>query len=68
MISSLRPVVTPDDRYGMSKYWAGVVPAVLGGILFYAYRSPNYIGHFVRGIVDPILQPIFDFLRTIFPI
>ena len=50
----------------VSKYWAVIVPGALGGVLFYAYSAPGYVGRMVRTAVDPILVPILELTRSIF--
>jgi hypothetical protein len=50
----------------VSKYWAVVVPGVLGGVIFYAYSTTGYLGGIVRAAVDPIMQPILQLANHIF--
>jgi hypothetical protein len=50
----------------VSKYWGVVVPGILGGVLYYAYSAPGYLGSMVRGLVDPILGPILQLVGHIF--
>lgn len=42
------------------------MPAVLGGVIYYAYSTPGYVGSFVRGIVDPIIVPVMELARHMF--
>ena len=30
----------------MNKYWAVIVPGILGGVIWYAYSAPGYVGTF----------------------
>jgi len=50
----------------VNKYWAIIVPGVLGGLIFYAYSETGYLGGIVRSAVDPILQPLLRFVGHIF--
>ena len=51
----------------VNKYWAVFVPGVLGGVIFYAYSTPGYLGGIVRAVVDPILQPLLRFASHLIP-
>jgi hypothetical protein len=51
----------------VNKYWAIVMPGVLGGVIFYAYSAPGYFGGLVRGVIDPILGPILQLASHLFP-
>jgi len=51
----------------VNKYWAIVMPGVLGGVIFYAYSTPGYLGGIVRAVVDPILQPLLRFASHLIP-
>lgn len=42
------------------------MPAILAGVIFYAYSATGYVGSFVRGIVDPILLPVMELARQMF--
>lgn len=42
------------------------MPALLGAVIYYAYSTPGYVGSFVRGLVDPILQPVMHLARQMF--
>lgn len=39
-----------------SKFWILVLPALLGGIIFYAYSKGGFFSRWVRGIVDPLIN------------
>jgi hypothetical protein len=55
-----------DEGGNVNKYWAIIVPGVLGGLIFYAYSETGYLGGIVRSAVDPILQPLLRFVGHIF--
>ncbi|MEX2300516.1 MAG: hypothetical protein WD733_06245 [Bryobacterales bacterium] len=50
----------------MSKYFAVIMPAVLGGVLYYAYSTPGYVGSLVRALIDPVLLPVMGLARHMF--
>jgi hypothetical protein len=50
----------------MNKYWTIFVPAVLGGIMYYAYSSTGFLGRTVKDALDPVLIPVMNFISRVF--
>jgi hypothetical protein len=50
----------------VNKYWAVVVPGILGGVLLCAYSAPGYLGDMARDAIDPILQSLAELVGHIF--
>lgn len=50
----------------MNKYWTVFVPAVVGGVIFYAYSSGGWVGGFVRSAIDPVVLPVMRFFTSVF--
>lgn len=42
----------------ISMFWALGVPAMVFAVIYYAYRSPGWVGTQVQRAIGPILDPI----------
>ena len=51
-----------------SKFWILVLPALLCGIIFYAYSKGGFFSRWVRSIVDPVLHLAQAIVHIIFGI
>jgi hypothetical protein len=49
-----------------SKFWIFVLPAMLCGVIYYAYSKGGFISQWVRGIVDPLLHLAQAIVNIIF--
>ena len=49
-----------------SKFWILVLPALLCGIIFYAYSKGGFFSQWVRGLVDPLLHLAQAIVNIIF--
>jgi hypothetical protein len=50
----------------VNKYWAVIVPGILGGVIWYAYSAPGYVGGLVRALLDPVMEPILRLAGHLF--
>jgi hypothetical protein len=48
------------------KHWTWLIPAILAAVIYYAYSTTGFVGGLVRSVVDPIVQPVFEFARHLF--
>jgi hypothetical protein len=51
-----------------SKFWIFVLPALLCGIIFYAYSKGGFFSRWVRSIVDPLINLAQAIVHIIFGI
>ena len=49
----------------VSMFWTLAVPAVVCAVIYYAYRSPGWVGSQVQQVVGPILDPILRWVSRI---
>jgi hypothetical protein len=42
----------------VSLFWTLAVPAVLFAVIWYAYRSPGWVGGYVQRVLGPVLDPV----------
>lgn len=49
----------------VSSFWAVIVPAVLGGVLYYGYTTPSWVGVRIQKLFGPVVEPILHFFHRI---
>jgi hypothetical protein len=51
----------------VSAFWAILVPGVLIFCLYWAYHHPGYVGNLTRDALQPILDALGGFAKSLFP-
>lgn len=55
-------VASKSYHKSVSMFWALGVPAILFAVVYYAYRTPSWLGTQVQRALGPILDPILRFV------
>lgn len=50
----------------ISSFWTFFLPAFVIGLIVYVSNQPGWVGYRVQKIIGPVLDPISQFVRSVF--
>jgi len=58
-------VAKPAKYQPISAFWTIVLPALIFGLLYFAYNSTGWVSFRVQKMLDPIVQPVMSWARSL---